>query len=109
MERWSSATKTFEKGLSNAVKSNDKSYPPDWRLSYGARGAANELTELEQLREQLAAQQERLRELERKLGKRWRVALAHDTSPTSDCSPARKRVFLWIVLSGCISKDASES
>ena len=61
---------TFEKGLSNAVKSNDNSYPPDWRLSYGARGAANELTELEQLREQLAAQQERLRELERKLGER---------------------------------------
>ena len=28
---------TFGKGLNNAVKDNDRLFPPDWRLSYGAR------------------------------------------------------------------------
>jgi enoyl-CoA hydratase/carnithine racemase len=28
---------TFNKGLANAVKDNDRLYPPDWRLSYKAR------------------------------------------------------------------------
>ncbi|CAN7194808.1 enoyl-CoA hydratase/isomerase family protein [Phenylobacterium sp. LjRoot225] len=30
---------TFGKGLNNAVKDNDLQFPPDWRLSYGARKA----------------------------------------------------------------------
>jgi enoyl-CoA hydratase/carnithine racemase len=28
---------TFGKGLNNAVKDNDRLFPPEWRLSYGAR------------------------------------------------------------------------
>jgi len=31
---------TFGKGLANAVKDNDSRYPPEWRLSYGARPPA---------------------------------------------------------------------
>jgi hypothetical protein len=30
---------TFDKGLANAVKDNDRLFPPDWRLSYKARKA----------------------------------------------------------------------
>ncbi|CAN7598734.1 enoyl-CoA hydratase/isomerase family protein [Phenylobacterium sp. LjRoot219] len=30
---------TFGKGLNNAVKDNDRLFPPEWRLSYGARKA----------------------------------------------------------------------
>jgi enoyl-CoA hydratase len=30
---------TFDKGLNNAVKDNDRLFPPDWRLSYKARKA----------------------------------------------------------------------
>jgi enoyl-CoA hydratase/carnithine racemase len=30
---------TFEKGLANAVKDNDRLFPPDWRLSYRGRKA----------------------------------------------------------------------
>lgn len=59
----------FAQGLSNAVKSNDSLYPPDWRLSYGARPASNPLTDLQRLRQQLEAQQAQLRELEAKLAK----------------------------------------
>lgn len=29
----------FEQGLNNAVKDNDRRFPPDWRLSYGGRKA----------------------------------------------------------------------
>jgi 1,4-dihydroxy-2-naphthoyl-CoA synthase len=28
----------FEKGLTNAVKDNDRGFPPEWRLSYAGRG-----------------------------------------------------------------------
>ncbi len=31
---------TFEKGLASAVKDNDSLFPPDWRMSYKARRAA---------------------------------------------------------------------
>jgi hypothetical protein len=59
--------KIFAQGLSNAVKSNDSLYPPDWRLSYGARPVSDQLTELQRLRDQLEAQQAKLCELEAKL------------------------------------------
>ncbi len=55
---------TFDKGLSNAVKDNDSHYPPDWRLSYGAREAKSEISELELLSAQLEAQKRQIRELE---------------------------------------------
>ncbi len=63
---------TFGKGLGNAVKDNDKLFPPDWRLSYGGRksgptNGASDVQELEKLRAQLEETQERLRILERKL------------------------------------------
>jgi len=65
---------TFEKGLAATVKDNDSLYPPEWRLSYGARKGAkptalNDAQEIEQLRAQLAAVQARLDALEGKLGK----------------------------------------
>jgi len=60
---------TFDKGLAKTVKDNDNQYPPEWRLSYGARPAAapSERQELELLKAQLARTQERLGALERKL------------------------------------------
>jgi len=58
---------TFEKGLGRAVKDNDAQFPPDWRLSYGARPPSQTTSEVESLRAQLAAQQEQIRALERKL------------------------------------------
>ena len=63
---------TFEKGLSNAVKDNDKLFPPDWRLSYANRTGARraEAQELEQLREQLEATQQQLRALEQRIAKK---------------------------------------
>ena len=30
---------TFDKGLANAVRDNDRLFPPDWRLSYRGRKA----------------------------------------------------------------------
>jgi enoyl-CoA hydratase/carnithine racemase len=58
---------TFDKGLSKAVKDNDSLFPPDWRLSYAARKTNKPKSEIEQMREQLAAQQERILALEQKL------------------------------------------
>lgn len=62
---------TFTKGLGNAVKDNDALFPPDWRLSYAGRQEkpASEAQELERLRKQLEEMQQRLRALERRLGK----------------------------------------
>jgi hypothetical protein len=57
--------------LNNAVKDNDRLFPPDWRLSYGSRPrntAASGQDELERLRQQLTATQQQLQELERRLG-----------------------------------------
>jgi len=56
---------TFGKGLSNAVKDNDDSYPPEWRLSYGARGRPSGAADFEGLRRQLEELQQRVCELER--------------------------------------------
>jgi enoyl-CoA hydratase/carnithine racemase len=60
---------TFGKGLAASVKDNDSQYPPDWRLSYGARSKSPPSTseEIEQLRAQLRALQDRLGELEKKV------------------------------------------
>jgi enoyl-CoA hydratase/carnithine racemase len=61
---------TFGKGLSNAVKDNDRLYPPEWRLSYAARGApgaAGGTSEVERLREEVEALRQQLDALERKL------------------------------------------
>ncbi|HEY8386543.1 MAG TPA: enoyl-CoA hydratase-related protein [Porticoccaceae bacterium] len=59
---------TFDKGLGRAVKDNDTLYPPEWRLSYGARGGAgNKTSEVDELRRQLAETQQRLEALERKV------------------------------------------
>jgi enoyl-CoA hydratase len=62
---------TFAKGLNNAVKDNDKLFPPDWRLSYGNRQAqpSSDAEQLRLLREQLEATQRQLRALEEKLGR----------------------------------------
>jgi enoyl-CoA hydratase/carnithine racemase len=61
---------TFEKGLGRAVKDNDSLFPAEWRMSYGARQQSEQKSEIELLREQLAAQQEQIRALERKLDER---------------------------------------
>jgi enoyl-CoA hydratase len=62
---------TFGKGLAAAVKDNDSGYPPEWRLSYGARGTPGnqdvQSSELRELREQVRALQEQLRELQHKV------------------------------------------
>jgi enoyl-CoA hydratase/carnithine racemase len=61
---------TFGKGLSAAVKENDNLYPPEWRLSYAARGAAGAAggtSEVERLREEVDAMRRQLQALERKL------------------------------------------
>jgi enoyl-CoA hydratase/carnithine racemase len=63
---------TFGMGLSKAVKENDNLYPPEWRLSYAARGAAGAAagaSEVERLREEVAAMRRQLEALERKLAK----------------------------------------
>ena len=63
---------TFEKGLGNAVKDNDKLFPPDWRLSYANRKVSTRRDaqeELELLRAQLEATQQQLRALELKIAK----------------------------------------
>ena len=62
---------TFAKGLSNAVKDNDKLFPPDWRLSYANRkvDTRDAQEELEQLRTQLEATQQQLRALELRIAK----------------------------------------
>ena len=64
----------FDNKLTDMVKSNDERFPPDWKLSYGARPKGNAPSELDQLREQLnaqskliEAQSEVLRELQAKL------------------------------------------
>jgi len=61
---------TFDKGLANAVKDNDDLYPPDWRLSYGARGKPAENEELAGLRKQIEELQQQVRDLERKVPNR---------------------------------------
>jgi len=63
---------TFDKGLAATVKDNDNLYPPEWRLSYGARkGSENKVMddakEIAQLRAQLDEMQARLSALESKL------------------------------------------
>jgi hypothetical protein len=60
---------TFAKGLNNAVKDNDKLFPPDWRLSYGNRKAdvSSDAEELKLLRAQLEATQQQLRALEQRM------------------------------------------
>lgn len=60
---------TFERGLAATVKDNDSLYPPEWRLSYAARGETGETMadELRQLREQLTEARQRLETLENKL------------------------------------------
>ena len=63
---------TFGKGLNNAVKDNDKLFPPDWRMSYGGRKSTvtSDAQQLAQLREQLEATQGQLRALEDRIAKR---------------------------------------
>ncbi len=58
---------TWEKGLGATVKENDNQYPQEWRMSYKARQGAGKPSEIELLKEQLAATQKRLDELEKKL------------------------------------------
>lgn len=60
---------TFDRGLADAVKDNDMLYPPEWRLSYRARGesSSGERDELRSLRRQLQTLQDRLQALEQKL------------------------------------------
>jgi enoyl-CoA hydratase len=59
---------TFDRGLNNAVKDNDRHFPPEWRMSMAARGAAQQ-PPLEELRGLVALQQKRIEELERMLTK----------------------------------------
>lgn len=64
---------TFDKGLAATVKDNDNLYPAEWRMSYKARQQAGEpsvsrASELKQLHDELAALQNRVQELESKLG-----------------------------------------
>ena len=66
---------TFDSGLANAVKDNDSKFPPDWRMSYKARRAAEGhntgggddtaalKAEVEALRKQLAALTEKMDKL----------------------------------------------
>lgn len=59
---------TFGKGLGNAVKDNDNLYPPEWRLSYGARGPRSSAApDLDQLRQQIEALQQQVAALQRQL------------------------------------------
>jgi hypothetical protein len=61
---------TFARGLSNAVKDNDRLFPPDWRLSYANRPAStSDAQALKELRAQLEATQQQLRALEQKIAK----------------------------------------
>jgi len=46
----------FDNKLTDMVKSNDERFPPDWKLSYGARPKDNEPSDIERLSEQLEAQ-----------------------------------------------------
>lgn len=59
--------KTFDTGLSKVVKDNDSKFPPEWRLSYGARKKANVQSETAQLRQQIEALQQQVRALESKI------------------------------------------
>jgi enoyl-CoA hydratase len=59
---------TFDRGLNNAVKDNDRQFPPEWRMSMAARGAAQQ-PQMEELRGLVALQQKRIEELERMLTK----------------------------------------
>jgi len=61
---------TFGKGLNNAVKDNDKQYPPEWRLSYGARTETSDKDGIDLLREQVLLLQQRVQVLERELAKK---------------------------------------
>jgi enoyl-CoA hydratase len=58
---------TFDKGLAKTVKDNDDQYPPEWRLSYRARGAGKATPQAEPLLQQLSEVRERLRLLEQKI------------------------------------------
>jgi enoyl-CoA hydratase len=58
---------SFGRGLNNSVKAYDELYPPEWRLSYGARKGAAPHGELEQLRRQLAGLQAQVEALQAKL------------------------------------------
>jgi hypothetical protein len=61
---------TFGKGLNNAVKDNDNLYPPEWRLSYGARSPKpSAAADLDQLRRQVEALQREVRELQGQIAK----------------------------------------
>lgn len=58
---------TFSSGLANAVKANDNLYPPDWRLSYGARPPtpATPAHTIAELQAQVAALQEQVAALQK--------------------------------------------
>ena len=67
----------FGKGLGRAVKNNDMLFPPDWRMSYSGRAKTGETPpppqqdaaqEIRELRALLEATQQKLRELEGRLG-----------------------------------------
>jgi enoyl-CoA hydratase/carnithine racemase len=60
---------TFGRGLSNAVKDNDSLYPPEWRLSYAARGEAGRAGEVERLRREIEVMRQQLSALERRLAR----------------------------------------
>jgi enoyl-CoA hydratase len=59
---------TFGKGLAAAVKDNDSLYPPEWRLSYAARGKVpTDTSELAVLRAQVVTLQQQMGELQRQM------------------------------------------
>ena len=54
----------FDRGLASAVKDNDRMYPPDWRMSMGARPPREASADLAELRAMVIAQQEQIERLE---------------------------------------------
>jgi hypothetical protein len=56
---------TFGRGLNNAVKDNDQQFPPEWRMSMGARPRPNSGSDVAELRALIEAQQRQIAELTR--------------------------------------------
>lgn len=54
----------FDRGLASAVKENDRMYPPDWRMSMGARPPREANSDMAELRAMMIAQQEQIERLE---------------------------------------------
>jgi enoyl-CoA hydratase len=58
---------TFGRGLNNAVKENDRNFPPEWRMSMAARASAPAAPPADDLRAMIDLQQKRIEELELRL------------------------------------------